>query len=38
MPQQVWAPAWGEQWFIDQGMGAGDLERLRHDWQTLARG
>ena len=26
----AWAPPWGEQWFMDHGIGAEDLERLRH--------
>jgi hypothetical protein len=37
MPQKVRAPAWDEQWFIDEGMGAEDLERLRQDWEGLRR-
>jgi hypothetical protein len=36
MPQLVWAPPWGEQCFIDQGMAAEDLERLRQDWTALS--
>lgn len=35
MPQLAWAPPWGEQWFIDQGMAGEDLERLRQDWKSL---
>lgn len=31
----VWAPPWGEQWFIDHGMGAEDLERLRQDFEAI---
>jgi hypothetical protein len=34
-PDKVWAPAWDEQWFIDQGMSEGDLERLRQDWEAI---
>jgi hypothetical protein len=32
---RVWAPAWNEAWFIENGMNAADLERLRKDWQEL---
>lgn len=34
-PQQryVWAPAWGYEWFVENGMG--DLESLREDWRGL---
>jgi hypothetical protein len=34
--RHVWAPAWGEQWFIDHEMSAGDLERLRENYAALA--
>ena len=32
----VWAPPWGERWFIDHGMGEEDLERVRRDVRALA--
>jgi hypothetical protein len=37
-PQEryVWAPAWGEAWFVENGMAAEDLERLRRDYAALA--
>jgi hypothetical protein len=35
MPQTVWAPPWGEAWFIENGMDEEDLERLRQDWAAL---
>ena len=30
------APAWGRAWFVDNGMGAEDLERLCADYAALA--
>ena len=33
--RHVWAPAWGEAWFIEKGMKEEDLERLRQDWNVL---
>jgi hypothetical protein len=33
----VWAPPWGEQWFIKKGMEAEDLDRLRRDVELLRR-
>ncbi len=33
----VWAPAWGEQWFIQHGMSGEDLERLRQDWLMISK-
>lgn len=33
--QAVWAPAWGEAWFVDNGMSVSDLQRLRQDWEAL---
>lgn len=35
---RVWAPAWGEAWFIENGMEEGDLARLSQDWQALSSG
>jgi hypothetical protein len=32
---KVWAPAWGEQWFKDNGMDEADLTRLREDWRKI---
>jgi hypothetical protein len=29
--QRAWAPAWGLDWFNDNGMAAGDLTRLSDD-------
>lgn len=34
--QRAWAPAWGEQWFRDNGMDDEDLRRLATDWRSLA--
>lgn len=34
--QYVWAPAWGEAWFVENGMTGEDLERLRQDWKSLS--
>src|SRR3990167_9448637 len=36
MSKRVWAPAWGEQWFRDNGLSEAGLERLRQDWKALA--
>jgi hypothetical protein len=33
--QAAWAPAWGEQWFKDNGMQPADLDRLSREWQSL---
>jgi hypothetical protein len=32
---KVWAPAWNEQWFKDNGMDEADLTRLREDWRKI---
>lgn len=34
-PQLAWAPAWGEQWFVEKGCPAEDLERIRSDFAAL---
>ena len=34
----AWAPAWGRQWFADQGMSVSDLERIERDWNALSDG
>lgn len=34
--RRAWAPAWGEVWFIENGMKADDLARLRRDWQIIS--
>jgi hypothetical protein len=31
----VWAPPWGDLWFIDNGCPAEDLSRIRQDFQSL---
>lgn len=31
----AWAPPWGEKLFIEQGMAAEDLERVRQDFRAL---
>ena len=31
----VWAPAWGRQWFIDNGVDLKDLARIEADWKAL---
>lgn len=33
--RRVWAPAWGEAWFVDNGMAAEDLARVREDMACL---
>lgn len=35
--RKVWAPAWDEQWFVDNGLVGPYLERLRSDYAVLAR-
>jgi len=30
-PERVWAPAWGEDWFRENGMAEEELERLRQE-------
>jgi len=35
MARKVWAPAWGEAWFISNGMGGDDLARVKRDWDAL---
>lgn len=32
---RVWAPAWGEDWFVENGMAAEDLARVRADMEAL---
>lgn len=34
-PNYVFAPPWDYEWFVANGMGEGDLERLREDWARL---
>ena len=34
--RRAWAPSWGEAWFLENGMAAEDLERLRADYAALA--
>lgn len=34
--RRVWAPAWGEAWFKENGCGTKDLDRIRSDWRALA--
>jgi hypothetical protein len=36
--RRVWAPAWGEDWFIENGMAAEDLARVRADMACLMAG
>jgi len=33
--RKVWAPAWGLQLFIDNGMDEAGLSRLKADWEAL---
>jgi hypothetical protein len=33
--RQAWAPAWGYDWFVQNGMSEGDLQRLRSDWREM---
>lgn len=35
--QRAWAPAWGLEWFKDNGMATDDLARLRNDQDVLAK-
>ena len=37
MAQRVWAPAWGYEWFVTNGMAAEDRDRIRQDWEALRR-
>jgi hypothetical protein len=34
--REVWAPAWGRDWFVTNGMAAGDLERLEKDMAEIS--
>lgn len=34
--RHAWAPAWGYDWFVANGMGHDDLERLCRDWKELS--
>jgi hypothetical protein len=36
--RDVWAPAWGYDWFVANGMGHDDLERLCRDWREMTAG
>jgi hypothetical protein len=36
--RHAFAPAWGEQWFIENGVDEYDLERLRQDWASIQAG
>lgn len=38
MTQEVWAPPWGRDWFIEQGMTEEDLARLDADWEAMHDG
>lgn len=33
--RDAWAPAWGYDWFVANGMGHDDLARLCRDWQEM---
>jgi len=33
--QKVWAPPWGEAWFVAKGLRHPELQRLREDFQAL---
>ena len=35
--QHVWAPPWGEQWFVSNGMAGEELERVGRDWEALRK-
>ena len=35
MHEDAWAPPWGLQWFIDNGMPEADLERLKADFEEM---
>ncbi len=34
--KMAWAPAWGHEWFVANGMGEEDLSRLKADWGALS--
>lgn len=34
--REAWAPAWGRDWFVENGMAEKDLVRLGQDWARLA--
>jgi hypothetical protein len=34
--RHVWAPAWGYDWFVLNGMSHDDLARLCQDWKALS--
>jgi hypothetical protein len=36
--RHAWAPAWGYDWFVANGMGHDDLARLCRDWRELTEG
>jgi hypothetical protein len=33
--RRAWAPAWDKNWFLANGMGQADFERLSGDWMAL---
>jgi len=33
--RRAWAPAWGEEWFLENGCPAEDLERIRRDYTLI---
>ena len=35
VPREVWAPRWGESWFVENGMDPEDLRKVRADYETL---
>jgi len=35
-PDRAWAPSWGYEWFVQNGMPHDDLARLCQDWKTLS--
>jgi hypothetical protein len=36
--RRAWAPAWGYEWFVQNGMPHDDLARLCQDWKALNEG
>lgn len=34
----VFAPPWGREWFVANGMAGEDLERIDRDWQAMQEG
>jgi hypothetical protein len=33
--QRAWAPAWGADWFVENDINLGDIDRIREDWRRM---